>query len=139
MRSKPLAYPPHEVASAWCASHGTPPAGATGEDVIYMHNELIRGESVEPILLGGRLLGGLCAIDLIGRLWLDQLAALRLAVVRCLRLGCCRRDRCGRNVERLRCAPGETGLASAARSARRLAQLASTPSRATFKTRRCGL
>jgi hypothetical protein len=104
-----------------------------------MHNELIRGESVEPILLGERLLGELCTIDLIGRLWLDQLAPFRLAVGRCLRLGRCRRDRCGRNAERLRCAPGEAGLASAARGARRLAQLAITPSRATLKRPRCGL
>jgi hypothetical protein len=104
-----------------------------------MHNELIRGESVEPILLGDRLLGELCAIDLIGRLWLDQLAPVLLAIVRCLRLGCCKRDRCGRSVERLRCAPGEAGLASAARSAHRLAQLAITRARTTLKRPRCGL
>jgi hypothetical protein len=103
-----------------------------------MHDELIRGESVEPILLGDRLLGELCAIDLTGRLWLDpRLAPLRLAVVRCLRLGRGRLDRCGRDVEHLRCAPGEAALASTARGACRLAQLAITP--ANIKTRRCRL
>jgi hypothetical protein len=104
-----------------------------------MHNELIRGESVEPILLGGRLLGGLCAIDLIGRLWLDQLAPFSLAAVRRLRLRRCGRDRCRRDVEDLRCAPGEAGLAPAASGARRVAQLAITRVRVTVRTCRCGL
>ena len=140
MRPQPLAEVPACPPSARCASHGTIPAGATSEDVIHMHNELIRGESVEPILLGDRLLGELCAITLIGRLWLDQLAPVLLAVVCCLQLARWGRDRCGRNIERLRCAPGEAGLASAAGSGVCcLAQLAITRARATFKTRRCGL
>jgi hypothetical protein len=100
-----------------------------------MHNELIRGESVEPILLGGRLLGELCAIDLKGGLWLDQLAPFSLAAVGRLRLGRWR-DRCRRDVEDLRCAPGEAGLAPAASGARRLAV---TRVRVTVKTCRCGL
>lgn len=135
MRSQPLAEVPPGSPNARCASHRTPPAGATGEDVIHMHNELIRGESVEPILLGA-LLGELRTINLIHRLWLDQLAPFLLGVARCLRLpfGLRRRERCWRDLEDLRCAPGEAGLAPAS-GARRLARLAIT--RTTVKTRRC--
>jgi hypothetical protein len=137
VRSQSLAKVPPDAPSVWCASYRTPPADATGEDVIHMHNELIRGESVEPILLGDRLLGELCAIDLIRRLWLDQRAPFLLAAVHRLRLGRCWRQRCGRDIEDLRCAPGEAGLAPAASGACRLAQLAITL--ANITTRRCGL
>lgn len=140
MRSQALAEVPPCAASVGCAPHGTPPAGATGEDVIHMHNELIRGESVEPILLGGPLLGELRTIDLIDRLWLDQIARFQLAAVPHLGLGRCQRNRCGRNLEDLRRAAGEAGLAPPAGSgARRLAQLAITRVRVAVKTCRCRL
>lgn len=136
MRSQPLAEIPPGSPSPRCASRRTPTAGATGEDIIHMHNELIRGESVEPILLGA-LLGELCTINLIRRLYLDQLGPFLPGVAHCLRLpfGSRRRERCRRYLEDIRCAPGEAGLAPAASDIRHAPRLAIT--RGVVKTRRC--
>jgi hypothetical protein len=60
---------------------GSPPAGATGEDVIHMHNELIRGEPVERKLLGElarrKISGCVCLRSLIPAL-VDLIVGLQL-------------------------------------------------------------
>ena len=105
----PPAYTSTTGASCW-----PPSAGAPRENVVNMHNELIRSESVEQIFL----------IHLNGRVWLDRRLA-RLAVLP-NRLGGCRRARRGRRVEVQSCAPGEAGLAPPPRNARRIKRRALT-------------
>jgi hypothetical protein len=131
MRCQPPAEIPPDAPCPRHASPRTPPARAAGEDVIHMHNELIRGEPVEPIFLKG-FLGELRSIILISPLFLGPSGPFRLAAA--LRLtrpsGPRRRDQCGRGLEGLRCAAGEARLAPPASAARRLARLAVGPSTA---------